>query len=370
MVYDQENDELFVPEYGKNLLGFLKNPGLLNWKVENPDEKFLLSGEEKEFTRNLKIIIANNTIAEYLALSYLIIKSKDDAYWNILSTIMQDDPHLSDLIFNNRNAYEYNSFNDLLLKWQTAFEKDNLPDLVNQLQQDGKLGNDDLTMQLIAYNPKGKEFITSHETVKTKNNPVENIPIKPEPGIETIISDTFIKSHKFNKDKESFINFILDNKIKSLYHFTDKSNIESIKKLGGLFSWEYMLQKGIIIPKPGGDNLSRMLDSRYGLQDYVRTSFCKTHPMMHIAFNEGRIQNPIILEIDPTIIILAETLFSDINATRKGHQKGGNMADLKKVRLDICLSKDYFSIEEYEKQYYQAEVMVKSFIPINYILNL
>jgi hypothetical protein len=140
--------------------------------------------------------------------------------------------------------------------------------------------------------------------------------------------------------------------------------------MGGLFSWEYMVNKDIMISKPGGDNLSRMLDTRYQLQDYVRTSFCRNHPMLHVALNEGRINSPVFLEIDPTVISFADTLFSDMNATRKGHNKGATLKDLKKVKLGICLTKDYFSLSETEKPYFQAEVMVKTFILEKYILNL
>ena len=50
--------------------------------------------------------------------------------------------------------------------------------------------------------------------------------------------------------------------ISKLYHFTDRDNLESIIKNGGLYSWADCEQKGITISKPGGGMLSRQLDSR------------------------------------------------------------------------------------------------------------
>jgi hypothetical protein len=143
-----------------------------------------------------------------------------------------------------------------------------------------------------------------------------------------------------------------------------------IKKIGGLYSWDYMERKGFNIPKPGGDQLSRMLDQRYGLHNYVRTSFCSNHPMMYVARNQGRIDDPIILEIDPAIVTLKSTLFSNMNATRTGHHKGSGLGDLKKIKFDVCTQRNHFNLSDEDKPYYQAEVMVFEFIPVKYIMNL
>lgn len=173
------------------------------------------------------------------------------------------------------------------------------------------------------------------------------------------------------KDNWSDFKQILDNNgIQYLYHFTDKRNIPSIKRHGGLFSWQYCDTHGIKIPSPGGIGFGRNLDQRYGLEDYVRLSFCKEHPMKYIAMKDGRIQNPVVLLIDVEVIYLNETLFSDMNATKTGHNTGGTIDDLNKVRFDIVKLPNHFNLEEPEKSFYQAEVMVKTFVPLKYIINL
>ena len=93
-----------------------------------------------------------------------------------------------------------------------------------------------------------------------------------------------------------------EHRITKLYHFTDRDNLESIIKNGGLYSWMDCDRKGIKINKPGGSLESRQLDSSRKLEDYVRVSFTTQHPMMYVAMKDGRISNPVILEIDPEII--------------------------------------------------------------------
>lgn len=93
-----------------------------------------------------------------------------------------------------------------------------------------------------------------------------------------------------------------EHRITKLYHFTDRDNLESIIKNGGLYSWMDCERKGIKINKPGGCELSRSLDRKDNLQDFVRVSFTTQHPMMYVAMKEGRISNPVILEIDPEVI--------------------------------------------------------------------
>lgn len=85
---------------------------------------------------------------------------------------------------------------------------------------------------------------------------------------------------------QEYKNLIKQKDIGKLYHFTDRDNLKSIISNGGLMSWADCEEKGIKINKPGGGNLSRQLDKRDGLQNYVRVSFVKNHPMMFVAMNE------------------------------------------------------------------------------------
>lgn len=169
---------------------------------------------------------------------------------------------------------------------------------------------------------------------------------------------------------QEFKKIIEENGVKKLYHFTDRDNLESIIKNGGLYSWADCDEKGISISKPGGGNLSRSLDARDGLQHYVRVSFVKDHPMMFVAMNEQRISNPVVLEIDPEIIWWQDSLYCNKNVTRNDASYGGGVEHLKQIHFNTVLRNKYFDLYEEEKPFYNAEVMVKNFIPLQYITNI
>ncbi|HEY9766729.1 MAG TPA: DarT ssDNA thymidine ADP-ribosyltransferase family protein, partial [Chroococcales cyanobacterium] len=123
--------------------------------------------------------------------------------------------------------------------------------------------------------------------------------------------------------------------IRKVYHFTDEGNLESILRHGGLFSWYYCDRNGIEITFPGGDQLSRKLDQGKGLQDFVRLSFTRDHPMLYIAKKEGRIIRPVLLEIDLAVLSFKETLFSDINAAAGAAIIGDKFDDLERVDFHL-----------------------------------
>lgn len=108
-------------------------------------------------------------------------------------------------------------------------------------------------------------------------------------------------------DADSIINHLRDNNIDCFYHFTALENIDSIRNSGGLYSWYYCQQNKIQIPTPGGNNLSRQLDSRFGLQNYVRLSFCDDHPMSW-QLRQRRI-NVVFLKISTEVALWQSTKF-------------------------------------------------------------
>jgi hypothetical protein len=163
-----------------------------------------------------------------------------------------------------------------------------------------------------------------------------------------------------------------EHRITKLYHFTDRDNLESIIKNGGLYSWMDCERKGIKIAKPGGGSVSRQLDSGRNLEDYVRVSFTTQHPMMYVAMREGRISNPVILEIDPEIIYWKDTLYSNMNATihRIKPNIGSTLDDFNQIHFQSVKSRKHFDLPDEEQPYYQAEVLVKNFIPLEFIKNI
>ena len=174
----------------------------------------------------------------------------------------------------------------------------------------------------------------------------------------------------YKNNYDEFKKLIEQHHITTLYHFTDRENLESIIKNGGLYSWADCEQKGISISKPGGSLDSRNLDKRDNLQNFVRVSFVREHPMMYVAMNDGRISNPVVLEIDPEVIYWQDSLYADRNATKNGALVGSSIDDFSQLHFNSFKAKKHFDLDADERKFYQAEVLVKNHIPLQFIKNI
>lgn len=178
-------------------------------------------------------------------------------------------------------------------------------------------------------------------------------------------------SSTLKSDAQEIVNFLHKNGIYYLYHFTEASNLPLIKSRRGLYSWSYLLSHDMKIPSSGGNDTSRGLDRDKGLEDYVRLSLCKSHPMAYRIHqeSEGR-ANLVLLKIKLDVAMFESTLFSNVNATDKRAKIGSDLEfvednlDFEAIALDWCWGSDP------RHKLRQAEVMVKTFIPSKYIINL
>lgn len=168
-------------------------------------------------------------------------------------------------------------------------------------------------------------------------------------------------------DEKQIKQYLKDNGIDYFYHFTERDNIESIKKNGGICSLKYCLLHAIEVSTKGDMTVLRDTDASYDLEDYARLSFCKRHPLIKKRQQAGA--DLVLLKIKKDIAWKYGSLFSDRDAAQPYHQQGGSIEDLSKVRISAIRKTD---LEEWDQDYYfnQAEVMVKSIIPIEYIVNI
>lgn len=161
--------------------------------------------------------------------------------------------------------------------------------------------------------------------------------------------------------------FINSNHIRALYHFTAASNLESIRKSGGLFSWKYLQTHGLSY-EGGGNEDSKFLDMKKHLENYVRLSFCRDHPMSFHVRN--RIKGALVLlEIDPSILFEEGVLVSDINAA-------DNCAKIQEVSQGLqsinfqATQRTYVGREDPDFKPHQAEILVPETVPLKFIQNL
>lgn len=169
-------------------------------------------------------------------------------------------------------------------------------------------------------------------------------------------------------ESDAILEYLNMKGVRRFYHFTDKKNLNQIKKLGGLYSWYYCKQNGIEIPNAGGNRDSRNFDFRHGLQDYVRLSFCKDHPMAFRKHNEG--SELYLLYIDIEVATFNETLFTDRNAASSSFACGAKLKDLHKVNIDATQRTHVGRDDGEVFSLHQAECMIKTFIPKKYITNI
>lgn len=86
-----------------------------------------------------------------------------------------------------------------------------------------------------------------------------------------------------------------------LYHFTDKSNLESIN-IKGLLSKEQMRAEGWWPERTGGNELSHSLDTYRGIDPFVSLCMTQNHPMKFTACSTGSLSEPVYLAIQPEIL--------------------------------------------------------------------
>lgn len=274
----------------------------------------------------------------------LPIENERYLIYRFIKSIFQD---YSEKVYLFSSDTEYKDFcvkNNLEHIEQEWFKRVYIDDSINNAQD--YLLKNSLIFQELYFpedSPYSREFPSLHES--------------------KIITD----SYDFKSDFNEIYNVLKSNNVTTLYHFTDESNIESIKKNGGLFSNADLQRRGIS-PRYSSSIDSRSMDKSQGLDEFIRLSFAKSHPMMHIAMTDGRIEKPKIIEINPLIALMPNVLFSDRNALKKGAKIGSTYRDLLNVQFDVVKG-NYLNMPENQKMFYQAEILVKGRLGSEMFLN-
>lgn len=171
---------------------------------------------------------------------------------------------------------------------------------------------------------------------------------------------------KFKDDAEEIIHFFKENGIFEFYHYTDSRNINSILQNNGLFSLNELNRRNIDFYR--GSETSEKAE-------YVRLTYSMNHPLMHVSLDKGRIISVRLLNINLEVATFKDTIFSNVNVARTSTPPtvilGGDIAFLKNhLRLDIIKRPNHFNLSAYDAAFYQAEILVKEHLPIEYITNL
>jgi len=160
---------------------------------------------------------------------------------------------------------------------------------------------------------------------------------------------------------EEIIEYLNSKGIKNFWHFTDASNLETIKKYGLQSLWN-IKRLNIPVNRFGGNNLSHQLDYEKNLDLYVHLAFMKDHPMYHKAKKDGRIINPVWLEIDIRVLFNKECYFCPTVANKTN----ANPYNFDRI-MELDFDKFYHYSFDIRKEARKAEILVKSKIEPFYI---
>jgi ssDNA thymidine ADP-ribosyltransferase DarT-like protein len=161
--------------------------------------------------------------------------------------------------------------------------------------------------------------------------------------------------------------------IPTLYHFTDRRNLPSIRELGGLYSLARLNEMGVTIAAPGGNQWSHEADEGRGLDRFVHLCFKPTHPMEFRAREDGRVGDSIFLQIHPEVLEREGVRF-----TADVSNKAGVVIQTLEEAKDIIDFEVLYSrtdwrdpqIQHRLQQAEKSEILVPDSIPLELIRNL
>lgn len=156
---------------------------------------------------------------------------------------------------------------------------------------------------------------------------------------------------------------------KHLYHFTDKTNIESIL-VHGILSKREAKNRGVAIARYSGNQWSHDADVQKGLDNYVNLCFTKNHPMCHVAHREGRILEPKYISIDPIVLKIPDTRISLDVANKSSSALLRPEDGLKKIDRDVLYTRMNWNdpaVNARLKNAEKCEILIPTCVPPEYI---
>lgn len=156
-----------------------------------------------------------------------------------------------------------------------------------------------------------------------------------------------------------------------LYHFTDMSNIPSIRLHNGLWPLCYLTNNKIDF-KAGGSKESHERDRAKGYDRHVHLCMTTEHPMEYIARNDERRLDAVFLEIDNSVLAKRDILFSagicyahDVIPCPIHEAKGVDFDAIRRGKE----STDALMVDRYRKVT-KYELLIPSHISLRYIRNI
>jgi len=162
--------------------------------------------------------------------------------------------------------------------------------------------------------------------------------------------------------------------VTTLYHFTDKRNLQAIRGAGGLYSLQKLNENGISVPFPGGNKLSQEEDVKKGLHRFVHLCFKSNHPMEHVAREKKHIGETVFLQVKHDVLELPGVMYSPGVANKSG-MPVHTLEEAKKNQLidfEILFTYQDWrhpAVQDRRLQAEKCEILVPDYIPLGFIRN-
>lgn len=157
--------------------------------------------------------------------------------------------------------------------------------------------------------------------------------------------------------------------IKHVWHFTDRSNIDSIKKYG-LLSLDEIEKRKIIVSCYGGNDWSHDADKQNGMDHYVHLCFLAEHPMLYQAQQSGKITDPVWLGIDSSILLSDKVLFTNEVANKSGVKPFNASQAINNIDFEVLFERTDWKdpeIRERRNNAKKSEILVPVSVPLSVI---
>jgi ssDNA thymidine ADP-ribosyltransferase, DarT len=163
-------------------------------------------------------------------------------------------------------------------------------------------------------------------------------------------------------------------RIPHLYHFTDVSNLPSIREADGLLSTA-LLREVKQEFCAGGDDDSLVLDIRCGMDKYVHLCFDERHPMAYRLKERKPDANLIYLKVDRAILHQPDVMFS----TGVGYANNAEVVTLVQaverqlIDFEVMYTRMDWRVLEIQRRRRSAElceILVPDYVALKFIKNM
>ncbi|MER9445865.1 DUF4433 domain-containing protein [Mesorhizobium sp. M0340] len=158
----------------------------------------------------------------------------------------------------------------------------------------------------------------------------------------------------------------------SLFHFTDRRNLDSIRE-HGLLSLRELRRRNIEIGAPGGNDWSQKSAVKRELDQYVNLSMRDQHPMEYVATKEGRIEEVKHLKVKYEVLALPGVRFTADVSNKAGVELLTWEEAKSQLDWEVILKRTDWkdsAIQERLRQASKYEVLIPTNVPLAMIINL